>query len=143
MGVEATGTYGHTLAGVLTAAGHHVVDVNRPNRQMRRAKGKSDTVDAEAAARAVPAGHAGVIPKTHDGIVECIRALRATRAARVRIGQQLWHSMVTAPESLQVAYGQLPIDELAAHVARFRVHGDLETSPTTPRPHCVPWAGNT
>ena len=57
VGVEGTGTYGLGLQRVLQAAGHEVIEVNRPNRQMRRSKGKSDTVDAEAAARAVLAGH--------------------------------------------------------------------------------------
>ena len=57
VGVEGTGTYGLGLQRVLQASGHEVIEVNRPNRQMRRSKGKSDTVDAEAAARAVLAGH--------------------------------------------------------------------------------------
>ena len=57
VGVEGTGTYGLGLQRMLQAAGHEVIEVNRPNRQMRRSKGKSDTVDAEAAARAVLAGH--------------------------------------------------------------------------------------
>lgn len=128
IGVEGTGTYGHALAGLLTGAGHRVVEVNRPNRQMRRARGKSDTVDAEAAARAVLAGHATGIPKSHDGVVESIRVLRTTlkttRATRVRIGQQLWHLMVTAPEDLRVEYGQLAVEDLVARAARFRISSD-------------------
>ncbi len=57
-GVEGTGSYGAGLARHLTAAGVDVVDVNRPNRQMRRRRGKTDTVDAEAAARAALNGSA-------------------------------------------------------------------------------------
>ena len=41
----------------------NVIEVNRTNRQTRRRKGKTDTVDAEAAARAVLRGDATVIPK--------------------------------------------------------------------------------
>ena len=39
--------------------GHTVLEVNRPNRQLRRQKGKDDPLDAESAARAVLAGQAG------------------------------------------------------------------------------------
>ena len=53
VGVEGTGCYGAGLARFLAAKGVEVVEVNRPNRQLRRRRGKSDTVDAEAAARAV------------------------------------------------------------------------------------------
>ena len=50
-GVEGTGTYGAGLARFLTAAGCTVIEINRPDRRDRRAQGKSDPLDAEAAAR--------------------------------------------------------------------------------------------
>ena len=106
VGVEGTGTYGLGLQRVLQAAGHDVVEVNRPNRQLRRSKGKSDTVDAEAAARAVLAGHAPSTPKSRDGIVECLRVLRlADRSMReqmTRLHGQLDHLTITAPEAIRV-----------------------------------------
>jgi len=44
VGVEGCGSYGAGLARHLTAAGVEVVEVNRPNRQLRRQRGgKSDT----------------------------------------------------------------------------------------------------
>ena len=64
VGIEGTGSYGAGLARSLHAAGVEVVEVNWPNRQLRRLRGKSDPVDAEAAARAVLACQAGGIPKT-------------------------------------------------------------------------------
>jgi transposase len=64
VGVEGCGSWGAGLARYLSERGVQVVEVNRPNRQHRRRRGKSDTVDAEAAARAVLAGEATVIPKT-------------------------------------------------------------------------------
>src|SRR5262245_55565243 len=67
IGVEGTGSWGAGLCRFLRARGLNVVEVNRPSRQMRRRKGKSDTVDAEMAARAVLAGDARVIPKAGDG----------------------------------------------------------------------------
>lgn len=53
VGVEGAGSYGGALARHLTKNGVQVVEVSRPNRQVRRRHGKTDTVDAIAAARAV------------------------------------------------------------------------------------------
>jgi transposase len=39
------------------------VEVNRPNRAERRSRGKSDPVDAEHAAAAVPANTATAVPE--------------------------------------------------------------------------------
>ena len=47
VGVEGTGSYGAGLARYLTAADVVVVEVNRPNRQARRRRGKSDPTDAD------------------------------------------------------------------------------------------------
>jgi transposase len=58
VGVEGTGSYGTALAGHLGAAGLEVIEVSRPNRQVRRRHGKADVVDAIAAARAVLSGQA-------------------------------------------------------------------------------------
>jgi transposase len=51
-GVEGTSSYGAGLARHLKAAGVSVVEVERPKRRHLRRKGKSDPIDAEAAARA-------------------------------------------------------------------------------------------
>jgi transposase len=97
VGVEGCGSWGAGLARYLAARGAHVVEVNRPNRQHRRRRGKSDPVDAEAAARAVLAGEATVIPKTGTGPVEALRQLRVARAgamkARTAAANQL-HSLI-------------------------------------------------
>lgn len=69
--VEGTGAYGAALARHLRAAGLTVVEVDRPDRRTRRHRGKSDPVDAYAAA-AVLAGSANGTPKTRDGRVEAI-----------------------------------------------------------------------
>ncbi len=79
VGVEGTGSYGAGLARFLHAEGVTVVEVNRPNRQLRRSHGKSDPVDAVAAARAAQSGQAAGEAKTRDGAVEAIRALRVAR----------------------------------------------------------------
>ena len=43
--------------------GYHAAEVNRGDRRLRRAAGKSDTIDAEAAARSVLAGQSTAVPK--------------------------------------------------------------------------------
>ncbi len=42
------------------------IEVDRPDRRMRRNKGKSDTIDAESAARNVLSGETTAIPKAQD-----------------------------------------------------------------------------
>jgi len=83
-GVEGTGSYGYQLTRGLQAAGLTVVEVNRPDRANRRRKGKSDPVDAEAAARAVFSGQATAVPKDREGAVEAIRALSMARTSAVK-----------------------------------------------------------
>src|ERR1700674_4395871 len=62
VGMEGTGSYGAGLARWLRARDVDVVEVDRPDRRTRRRRGKSDSVDAEAAARAVLAGTATAQP---------------------------------------------------------------------------------
>jgi transposase len=55
-GVEGTGAYGAGLARFLTAEAVTVVEVDRPDRKTRHTEGKSDPIDAYAAARAAASG---------------------------------------------------------------------------------------
>jgi transposase len=50
-GIEGTSSYGAGLTSHLKAAGIAVVEVERPKRRHLRRRGKSDPIDAEAAAR--------------------------------------------------------------------------------------------
>ncbi|WP_406340056.1 transposase [Streptomyces sp. NBC_01620] len=52
-GVECTGSYGAALTRHLRAEGIEVTEVNQPDKAARRRHGKTDAIDAEAAARAV------------------------------------------------------------------------------------------
>ncbi|MEN3268468.1 MAG: hypothetical protein V7646_5362 [Pseudonocardia sp.] len=47
-----------------------MVEIDRPDRRARRARGKSDPIDAYAAARHALSGAYTVVPKAGDGIVE-------------------------------------------------------------------------
>jgi len=100
------------------------VEVDRPDRRLRRQRGKSDPIDAEAAARVVLAGTATAPAKRRDGIVESIRALRAARSgaitARTAAINQLKGLLVTAPASLRKALDGHPTPALVAACARLR-----------------------
>ena len=108
VGVEGTGSYGVGLARVLTAADVEVVEVDRPNRQIRRKHGKSDPTDAVVAARAALSGQASVIPKTRNGPVEQMRVLlvarRSARQQRIQTLNQLRQLVFTAPEPIRVRF---------------------------------------
>src|SRR5271168_3942402 len=83
VGVEGTGSYGAGLARSLSRSGIAVIEVNRPDRGEQRRSGKSDPLDAIAAARAALSGKAKAISKGKDGHVESIRVLLvAKRSAR-------------------------------------------------------------
>ena len=129
VGVEGTGCYGAGLARLLGADGVEVVEVNRPNRQARRRRGKSDTVDAEAAARAALNGEATVVPKTHGSLVESVRVLRvaftSARDSRTRVALQIRDLIVTAPDQLRMVLGPLSTAERVARCARFHHTGDV------------------
>ena len=75
-GVEGTSSYGAGLARHLKAAQIPVFEVERPKRRHLRRRGKSDSRDAERAARAVLAGESAGVPKSGDGRVEMVRVLR-------------------------------------------------------------------
>ncbi|MFI2458213.1 transposase [Streptomyces sp. NPDC019539] len=70
VGVEGTGAYRAELARFLSANGITVVEVDRPDRKARQDNGKSDPVDAYAAATAVLSGRAKGTPKSRNGIAE-------------------------------------------------------------------------
>jgi transposase len=105
VGIEGTGTYGAGLARFVRAYGLEAVEVNRPDRSLRRRQGKSDPIDAQAAARATLAGVAATAPKTREGQVEMIRVLRVARRgalkARVAAAEQLYGVLYSAPEELR------------------------------------------
>jgi transposase len=129
VGMEGTGAYGAELARFLTASGITVVEVDRPDRKARRAHGKSDPIDAYAAAAAVLSGRASGTPKSRDGIVEAIRALRVVRKSAVKARTQTINQIraltVTAPSALRDKLRGLPTSLLIDTLARTRPAGDL------------------
>ena len=137
VGVEGTGVYGAELTRVLTAAGVTVIDVDRPDRKTRRMKGKSDPIDAYAAATAVLAGRATGIPKNRNGVVEAIRVLRIARRSAVKIRTQTMNQirslLVSAPAPLREQVASLNRSDLIQTLARIRPGNDLSHPLTATR----------
>jgi len=124
VGVEGTGAYGAGLARFLHTAGVAVIEVDRPNRQARRAHGKSDTIDAIEAARAALSGRATTVAKTADGNVEALRVLlvayRSGRDTRIKCLNQLRHLGFCAPDELRERFRAVPAGFLAESAATLR-----------------------
>ena len=107
--IEGTGSYGAGLTSAVRRRDIGVIEVVRTDRRDRRLRGKSDTLDAENAARAVLAGHATAVPKTADGAVEMIRqvkvakdvAVKARTAAIISLKQVLVNAPAELREELQ------------------------------------------
>ena len=129
VGVEGTGSYGAQLTRDLQRAGHHVIEVDRPDRKARRLRGKDDHLDAEAAARAVLSGRATTVPKARDGQIEAIRALRVARRScvtgRTVAMNQLKALLVSAPRDLREQLRGLSSTQLIKTAARLRPGDDL------------------
>jgi len=127
VGVEGTGSYGAGLTRYLLDHRVAVVEVDRPNRQKRRRKGKTDPIDAICAARAAQSGDADGEAKTRGGNVESIRVLRVARAsahkARTQALNQLRSVVSTAPDELRTQLRDLPIHALLDAATSLRPAG--------------------
>lgn len=83
-GIEGTGSYGAGLCSFVRRHAIRVVEVNHCDRRKRRNNGKSDTIDAETAARSVLSGIATAVPKTADGSAEMVRQIKIARDTAVK-----------------------------------------------------------
>ena len=109
-----------------------MIEVNRGDRRSRRANGKSDTLDAEAAARSVLAGTSTAIPKTADGHSEMIRQVKVARDTAVKARTSamitLKQIVVNAPAALREQLGSLGDKALINRCAGFRPGAVTDTS---------------
>lgn len=104
-GIEGTGTYGAGLARFLSEQGINIFEINRPDRSMRRFRGKSDPTDAESAARTVLSGNTCAIPKLQSGAAVAMRivsiARRSAIKARTQTINQLRALLISAPDKIR------------------------------------------
>ena len=124
VGVEGTGSYGAGLTRHLQAESVRVVEVDRPNRQRRRLKGKSDPQDAISAARAALSGEACGEAKTRDGNVESMRVLHvarfSARKGRTQALNQMRNLVSTAPEPIRAELRGLSVFNLLERASTYR-----------------------
>jgi transposase len=122
--VEGTGSDGARRTRLLADRGDTVLEVSRPDRRLRRDRGKSDPIDAQAAARAVLAGTALGRPKQGNGVAASLRQLRAARQAavkaRTQAANQLRALLLDAPQPLHTLRAQPNPAHLASQLARLR-----------------------
>jgi transposase len=135
IGVEGTGSYGKGLTRHLLEAGIEVVEVYRPDRTDRRRRGKSDTLDAENAARAAASGQCTHTPKSMTGKVEALRVLRTTRSSAVksrRAALQMLHNLIVeAPAELRDQVRHMTRMQLLRTCAAWRPDTDAFADPVT------------
>ncbi|QXJ25887.1 IS110 family transposase [Actinomadura graeca] len=122
-GVEGTGSYGAALTRYLHGQDVQVIDVNHPDRADRRRRGKTDRLDAEAAARAVISGRASSRAKTGDGQVEAMRLFKLAKdsatKARTQAINQLRAVLVTADPQLRESMNGLTSARLITSCAEL------------------------
>ena len=129
VGVEGTNSFGAGLTRHLIDRGYTVVEVLRPKRSIRRRDGKSDPVDALAAARQVLSGEGLSMPKDSTGPVESLRALQITRKQLVSTTTTLISTikslLVTAPDDIRARYGTMTNHTLVNALVYCRPSPDL------------------
>jgi transposase len=123
-GIEGTGSYGAGLTAAVRRRDIGVIEVLRTDRRDRRLRGKSDTLDAENAARAVLSGSATATPKTSDGTVEMLRQIKVAKdvavKARTAAMVSLKQVIVNAPPELREQLQPLPKMTLISRCAGLR-----------------------
>lgn len=128
IGVEGTASYGAGITAYLRSHNVLVKEVIRPNRQTRRG-GKSDPIDAYAAAKTVAADPDDLpIPKLLGGITDGIRMILKARTtaikARTAAITQIIHFLTTAPAPTRQKYAGLKDAALHSTLAATRPAAD-------------------
>ena len=118
IGIEGTGSYGVGLTRFLLEAGVELREVLRPNRQVRR-HGKTDIIDAIAAARAVINGDAKARPKSHDGAVEALRALKIVHRSANKARTQALNQIRDLTPPHRTSCGQSCVGCAAGNASRY------------------------
>jgi transposase len=124
--VEGTGSYGAGLTAFLVAVGASVFECERPRRRDRR-QGKSDLIDAKAAAKRLLSGEPLGRPRG-GGVRDDLRLLLMERQAAVRARtaalNELQAAIVTGPETLRGRFRGLDGKQAAKAAAKLRERRD-------------------
>jgi hypothetical protein len=123
-GIEGTCSYGVWRDAPPARRRHRGVRGRRARRSERRLRGKSDTLDAESAARTMLAGRQTTTPKIKDGLIEALRVLRLPRSTAVKSRtvalQLLRNHIVSPPEQLRDQVRNLTRMQLIRTCAAWR-----------------------
>lgn len=124
VGIEGTASYGAGITAYLRTQSVLVKEVIRPNRQTRRG-GKSDPIDAYAAAKTVAADLDELpIPKLLGGAIDGLRMTLKARTsalkARTAAISQIKNFLTTAPVQIREKYSRFSDAELVPALARTR-----------------------
>lgn len=132
-GIEGAGSWGAGLCEHLQMAGWRVVEVERPRRSDRRS-GKSDRIDALAAARRALAGD-GISTPRGRGVLSSLRVLLIARnsavAERTRLLNQIQALHTTAPVALRERIGEGTGGQLERRLATMRCRKDAPAAEQT------------
>ena len=122
VGIEGAASYGAGLADYLQRRGYEVFEMIRPKRSQRR-RGKSDPIDAIAAAKNLAAGE-GLPVKSREGAAGAVNWLMLAREHAVRqmtaASNCIDSIVVTAPERIRAKYGELSGEARARKLASSR-----------------------
>lgn len=120
VGIEGTASYGAGITAYLRTQHVTVKEVIRPNRQTRR-NGKSDPIDAYAAARSLAINEDLPIPKLLGGDIDLIRVIlktpRTAVKARTAALVQIKNFLITADSATREAHASLSNDSLITALA--------------------------
>ena len=134
-GIEGTGSYGVGLASFVRRHAVRVVEVSHCDRRKRRNNGKSDTIDAEAAARSVLAGVSTAVPKSADGSAEMARQIKVARDTAVKARSAaiitLKTLIVNAPSALREDLDPLTDRKLIDRCHRLKPGEVVDTRAST------------
>jgi transposase len=127
-GIEGAGSWGAGLCEHLQRERHSVLEVERPRRRDRRT-GKSDRIDAIAAAKRVLADENVSTPRRR-GILTAVRALliarRSAVAERTRVLNQLQALTATAPIALRERLGAGTGKQLERRILALRARANVD-----------------
>lgn len=129
--LEGAGGYGVGLARHLADLGELVVELDRPKRPARRAGAKSDSIDAERAARDALSRTRLAAPKTgpeRAALAMRLTARRAAVQASADTQRQLHAMVITAPEAVRARFRGQSTRLMLTTAARLRptTRTDLE-----------------
>ena len=127
-GLEGAGSWGAGLCEHLRASGAEVLEVERPRRSDRR-RGKSDRIDALAAAKRVLAGEGTSTPRRRGALTALRALLVAQRSAvtqRTRLLNEIQALQAGAPVALRERIGKGNGRQLEQRLAGMRIRKNAD-----------------